>query len=149
MPIATSSISRLTPAAGEKRLVDFKGSSGMDNGKNLESEKLQSQLQSLTEAIRTLAESCQGDSVLLLTLLRGLEASHQEIRDGLFQASFPDNRQALYKLLRNIEANGGWPYIHRMKLRSLLGYAQQLSPLEDDPAESPQDSAETKQNHLK
>ncbi|TAE95207.1 MAG: hypothetical protein EAZ79_19950 [Oscillatoriales cyanobacterium] len=101
----------------------------MDNGKNLESEKLQSQLQSLTEAIRTLAESCQGDSVLLLTLLRALEASHQEIRDGLFQASFPDNRQAVYKLLR-----------------SLLGYAQQLSPLEDDPAESFSDSAGTEQD---
>ncbi|MEG4344050.1 hypothetical protein QUB70_12265 [Microcoleus sp. A003_D6] len=118
----------------------------MDNGKDLESGKLQSQLQLLTEALRTLAESCQGDSLLLLALLRTLEASHQEIRDGLFQASFPDNRQALYKLLRNIEANGGWPYIQRMKLRSLLGYAQQLSPLEDDPAESPEDSAETEQD---
>jgi len=135
----------MTQAAGEKRLVDFKGSSGMDNGKNLESEKLQSQLQSLTEAIRTLAESCQGDSVLLLALLRALEASHQEIRDGLFQASFPDNRQALYKLLRNIEANGGWPYIQRMKLRSLLGYTQQLSPLEDSAAESENDSTETEE----
>jgi hypothetical protein len=118
----------------------------MDNGKNLESEKLQSQLQSLTEAIRTLAESCQGDSVLLLTLLRALEASHQEIRDGLFQASFPDNRQAVYKLLRNIEANGGWPYIQRMKLRSILGYAQQLSPLEDDPANSENDLTGTEQD---
>ena len=114
----------------------------MDNGKDLESEKLQSQMQSLTEALRILAESCQGDSVLLLTLLRTLEASHREIRDGLFQASFPDNRQALYKLLRNIEANGGWPYIQRMKLRSLLGYSQQLSPLEDSAAESENHSAE-------
>ncbi|MEG3861082.1 hypothetical protein QT974_18545 [Microcoleus sp. herbarium12] len=117
----------------------------MDNGKDLESEKLQSQLQSLTEALRTLAESCQGDSVLLLGLLRALEASHREIRDGLFQASFPDNRQALYKLLRNIEANGGWPYIHRMKLRSILGYAQQLSPLENNSPESPEHSAETEE----
>ncbi|MEG4810419.1 hypothetical protein QUA82_25005 [Microcoleus sp. F8-D3] len=118
----------------------------MDNGKDLESAKLQSQMHSLTEAIRTLAESCHGDSLLLLALLRTLEASHREIRDGLFQASFPDNRQALYKLLRNIEANGGWPYIHRMKLRSLLGYTQPLSPLEDSPAEPPQDSAETPQD---
>lgn len=115
----------------------------MDNGKDLESGKLQSQMQSLTEAIRTLAESCQGDSLLLLGLLRTLESSHREIRDGLFQASLPDNRQALYKLLRNIEANGGWPYIHRMKLRSLLGYTQQLSPLEDTSSESQNDSAET------
>ena len=115
----------------------------MDNGKDLESGKLQSQLQSLTEAIRTLAESCQGDSLLLLAVLRALESSHREIRDGLFQASLPDNRQALYKLLKDIEASGGWPYIHRMKLRSLLGYAQQLSPLEDTSRESQNDSAET------
>ena len=118
----------------------------MDNSKDLESGKLQSQLQSLTEAIRTLAESCQGDSLLLLALLRTLESSHREIRDGLFQASFPDNRQALYKLLRNIEANGGWPYIHRMKLRELLGYTEQLSLLEDFPAESQSDSPENPQD---
>ena len=117
----------------------------MDNGKDLESGNLQSQLQSLTEAIRTLAESCQGDSVLLLALLRTLESSHREIRDGLFQASFPDNRQALYKLLRDIEANGGWPYIQRMKLRSLLGYSQQLSSVEHSGAESENDSAETEE----
>jgi hypothetical protein len=117
----------------------------MDNGKDLESEKLQSQLQSLTEAVRTLAESCQGDSLPLLALLRTLESSHREIRDGLFQASLPENRQALYKLLRNIEANGGWPYIHRMKLRELLGYTEQLSPLEDSFADSQSDSTETPQ----
>ena len=118
----------------------------MDNGKDLESGKLQSQLQSLTEAIRTLAESCQGDSVLLLALLRALESSHREIRDGLFQASFPENRQALYKLLRNIEANGGWPYIHRMKLREILGYTEKLSILEDSPAKSDCDSADNPQD---
>ncbi|NJL66897.1 MAG: hypothetical protein HC849_07170 [Oscillatoriales cyanobacterium RU_3_3] len=107
----------------------------MDNGKDLESGKLQSQLQSLTEEIRILAESCQGDSLLLLAVLRALESLHREIRDGLFQASLPDNRQALYKLLRNIEAHGGWPYIHRMKLRSLLECNEQLSVSEDAPAE--------------
>jgi hypothetical protein len=117
----------------------------MDNGKNLDSEKLQSQLQSLTEALRTLAESCQGDSLLLLALLRTLESSHREIRDGLFQESFPENRQALYKLLKNIEAEGGWPYIHRMKLRELLRYTGQLSLLEDAPAEPQSDSAKTPQ----
>lgn len=117
----------------------------MGNGKDLESGKLQSQLQSLTEAIRTLAESCQEDSVLLLALLRTLESSHREIRDGLFQASFPENRQALYKLLRNIEANGGWPYIHRMKLRELLGYTEELSLLEDSRTESDGESAQNPQ----
>ncbi|MGL5061311.1 MAG: hypothetical protein ACRC62_15160 [Microcoleus sp.] len=112
----------------------------MDNGKDLDSGKLQSQLQSLTEEIRTLAESCQGDSLLLLALLRFLESSHREIRDGLFQASLPDNRQALYKLLKDIEAEGGWPYIHRMKLRSLLDYSEKLA-IPDPPTESNSDSA--------
>jgi hypothetical protein len=38
----------------------------------------------------------------------------------LFQASLPDNRQALYALLKDIEESGGWPYVERLKLRSLL-----------------------------
>jgi hypothetical protein len=118
----------------------------MDNGKDLESGKLQSQLQSLTEAIRTLAESCQGDSLLLLAVLRALESSHREIRDGLFQTSLPDNRQALYKLLKDIETEGGWPYIHRMKLRSLLNRAQQIEGPENSTAESECDAVETPQN---
>jgi hypothetical protein len=56
----------------------------------------------------------------LLALLRTLERLHQEIRDSFFQDALPDNRQALYNLLRDIETSGGWPYIHRMKLQSLL-----------------------------
>ncbi|MCU0547052.1 MAG: hypothetical protein MUE44_33650 [Oscillatoriaceae cyanobacterium Prado104] len=112
----------------------------MDNGKDLESGKLQPQLQSLTQEIRTLAESCQGDSLLLLAVLRALESLHREIRDGLFQASLPDNRQALYKLLKDIEAEGGWPYIHRMKLRALLECDKQPPLSEDSAAESNSDS---------
>jgi hypothetical protein len=38
----------------------------------------------------------------------------------VFQVSLPDNRQALYALLKDIEEEGGWPYIDRMRLRSLL-----------------------------
>jgi hypothetical protein len=55
-----------------------------------------------------------------LALLRTLESLHQEIRESVFQASLPDSRQALYALLKDMEATGGWPYIHRMKLQSFL-----------------------------
>lgn len=88
----------------------------------LDAEQLEfeSKLQSMSEAVRNLASSCEGDNLALLSLLRTLEGLHQEIRESLFQASLPDSRQALYSLLKDIEASGGWPYIHRMKLRSLL-----------------------------
>lgn len=77
-------------------------------------------LQSLVEAILAEASCRRGDSLSLLALLRTLESLHREIRDTLFQQSLPDNRQALYSLLKDVEAEGGWPYIHRMRLRSLL-----------------------------
>lgn len=80
----------------------------------------QHELQAIVSAVRTLAENCQGNNIALLAVLRQLEGLHQEIRDGLFQASLPDNRQALYKLLRDIESQGGWPYIERMRLQALF-----------------------------
>lgn len=78
------------------------------------------ELQAITDRIRGQADGCQGDPLAILQLLRILEALHREIREGLFVESLPNNRQDLYSLLREIEASGGWPYINRMKLRSLL-----------------------------
>jgi hypothetical protein len=77
-------------------------------------------LSAIAALVHTTAQSYQGKSSELLALLRLLEALHQGIRDDLFQKSLPDNRQALYALLRDIETEGGWPYIHRMKLQSFL-----------------------------
>ena len=88
--------------------------------KDLEVEQLQVKLQAITADIHSLANSHQGNSLAILALLRALEHSHREIRENLFQKVLPDNRQELYALLRNIEESGGWPYIQRMKLRSLL-----------------------------
>ncbi|MBW4575695.1 MAG: hypothetical protein KME08_10470 [Aphanothece sp. CMT-3BRIN-NPC111] len=82
--------------------------------------KQQPELQAIANTIRALAEKRQGNSLALLALLRTLEQLHREIQEGVFQASLPDNRQALYALLKDIEEEGGWPYIDRMKLRSLL-----------------------------
>ena len=101
----------------------------MSNRDRLKAEQLDlaSELQSLGDTIKNLANSHQGENLALLSLLRTLEGLHQEIRDSLFQDSLPDNRQALYSLLKDIEASGGWPYIHRMKLRSLLSNFQDLA----------------------
>ncbi|MGL5084006.1 MAG: hypothetical protein ACRC8A_21175 [Microcoleaceae cyanobacterium] len=74
-----------------------------------------------------------GDPLALLALLRTLESLHQEIRDSLFQETLPDNRQALYHLLREIESQGGWPYIPRMSLRSLQEKILDQSPEPKNP----------------
>lgn len=78
------------------------------------------ELQTIANAVRSLADSCRGNNIELLAILRQLEGLHQEIRDGIFQASLPDNRQALYALLKDIESQGGWPYIERMRLQALF-----------------------------
>lgn len=82
--------------------------------------QFEANLEAIAAMVRTTAQQQQGHSLELLTLLRLLEALHQEVRDGLFQDSLPSNRQALYALLRDIEMSGGWPYIHRMKLQAFL-----------------------------
>ena len=92
----------------------------MNCDNDLDSQQLQVKLQAITADIHSLANSHQGNSLVLLALLRALEHSHREIRENLFQASLPDSRQALYALLRDIEEEGGWPYIDRMKLQLLL-----------------------------
>lgn len=70
--------------------------------------------------IRALAAEYSSDRLAILHLLRGLEELHREIRDGLFQSSLPESRHELYALLRDIEEQGGWPYIEKMSLRNLL-----------------------------
>jgi hypothetical protein len=81
--------------------------------------ELSQQLQVIAAEIRALAHSHQGDSLALLALLRALEQTHREIRENLFQAALPDSRHRLYALLKDIEEEGGWPYIERMTVRSL------------------------------
>ncbi len=79
-----------------------------------------SKLQAIATDIQALAQSCQGDSLALLALLRCLEALHREIREGVFQESLPDSRHGFHTLLKDIESEGGWPYIERMKLQALI-----------------------------
>ncbi|MBX2863404.1 MAG: hypothetical protein KTR27_07590 [Leptolyngbyaceae cyanobacterium MAG.088] len=77
-------------------------------------------IEEIRAAVQTAAQKRVNDCEALLSLLRQLEELHRDIRDTLFQESLPSNRQHLYFLLREIEVNGGWPYIQRMKLAELL-----------------------------
>jgi len=84
------------------------------------------------------AQISKSDPIKLLAILRKLESLHQEIRDTLFQEALPENRQALYTMLKDIEAKGGWPYIYRLRLRELMerlsqGDLETLFPNEDPP----------------
>jgi hypothetical protein len=92
----------------------------MSNSNNFDSGALSDKLQSITTSVDDAIAASEGDTIALLALLRQLEFLHREIRDGVFQANLPENRQALYALLREIEMEGGWPYIERMRLQAFL-----------------------------
>ncbi len=92
----------------------------MSNGKSPDSDKLSYKLQEVTDSIHEYSAISQGDILAILALLRQLEKLHREVRDGIFQESLPSNRQALYSLLKDIEAEGGWPYIERMRIQNLM-----------------------------
>lgn len=97
----------------------------MSNSNNFESVMLSYKLQAINVAVQDAVTACQGDIIQLLALLRQLESLHREIRDGVFQSNLPENRQALYALLREIESEGGWPYIERMRLQAFLKFLEQ------------------------
>jgi hypothetical protein len=77
-------------------------------------------LEAIATLVQSIAVTRKDDCLSLLALLRLLEALHRDICTNLFQDTLPSSRQPLYALLRDIETNGGWPYIHRMKIRRLL-----------------------------
>jgi hypothetical protein len=77
-------------------------------------------IEEIAAEIYELAKHSQHDPIALLHLLRTLELVHHGIQDDYFQLALPDSRQALYAFLKNIEENGGWPYIQRWKLQALL-----------------------------
>jgi hypothetical protein len=92
----------------------------MNHDQNLVSINFSIKLQAIAKATKEAVADSQGNIAALLALLRQLEHLHREIRDGVFQENLPDNRQRLYALLRDIESEGGWPYIERMRLQGVL-----------------------------
>lgn len=77
-------------------------------------------LQVLRDTVQALVADRQDDGAGLLELLRELERFHRQIEQGPFREALPDGRNALYQLLQDMERSGGWPYIPRPRLRSLL-----------------------------
>jgi hypothetical protein len=102
----------------------------------LDSTATSEDLEAISSQIHSMADRSQGDIHSLLLLLRTLEKLHREIQEGYFQAALPDSRQALYTLLRDIEENGGWPYIQRWKLQALFANLPQQAEIEDVEIES-------------
>ena len=80
----------------------------------------QNSLKQLQEEIYAIANESQDDLWKLLDILRSLEKVHRQIREELFEPSLPDNRQNLYKLLKEVDESGGWPYIPRMRLQEFF-----------------------------
>jgi hypothetical protein len=81
---------------------------------------LADRLAQISELSRQVAQNSHTEVTDLLEILRTLEMLHREIRDDLFQNALPTDRHNLYRLLRDIEENGGWPYIERLRLQDLL-----------------------------
>ncbi|MGC1310182.1 MAG: hypothetical protein WA885_23380 [Phormidesmis sp.] len=100
------------------------------SSQNLPPKDLSADLLQLAEVVRTAAQTREGDCLALLALLRLLDELHYEIRDTLFREALPDNRQRLYRLLKDIEQQGGWPYIKRMNLAALLEHFEESSPID-------------------
>ena len=94
------------------------------NQKPLNTDNLDTSLQRIGDELWILAAKNQQDSLSLLSMLRGIEEIHRKIRTELFEPSLPKTRNDLYQLVKDIEEKGGWPYIQRMKLKSLLQHLE-------------------------
>ncbi len=79
-----------------------------------------SDIATIVQKIQEIADRSQGDPIALLHLLRALERVHRDIQGDYLLSALPDSRQSLYALLRDIEENGGWPYIPRWKIHALF-----------------------------
>jgi hypothetical protein len=81
---------------------------------------LTTRLQQVSAIGLQLAVDHQQQTDELLAILRTLEELHRHIREDFFQPALPQSRHSLYSLLMEIESQGGWPYIERMRLQDLL-----------------------------
>lgn len=105
----------------------------MDSGMGQEQQaKREALLTTLSELVGSLVEDNHDNAIALVELLRVLERLHRGITEGAFQQALPQNRQELYKLMRVIEEEGGWPHIPKMRLQTL--YNHLIDPPEPEPA---------------
>ncbi|TYQ29099.1 hypothetical protein PseudUWO311_02905 [Pseudanabaena sp. UWO311] len=90
-----------------------------------------SEVDAISDRLWQIAQDQQNDVASLLQILRVLEVIHKRIRDDLFQPALPTSRHELFNLLRDIETNGGWPHIYRMKINEICRYLEQPEALEE------------------
>ena len=109
------------------------------SGSELFSQNLPEDLLQLSQVVQSTAQGREGDCLALLALLRLLNELHSEIRDTLFREALPDNRRRLYRLLKDIEQQGGWPYIKRMQLLALLEHLEETDPEDNAVAQGNQE----------
>lgn len=76
--------------------------------------------EAICQELLAIAETQSDNSITLLAMLRQLESVHRQICENYFYATLPERRRDLYNILRDIEENGGWPYIARPKLQFIL-----------------------------
>ena len=90
-----------------------------------------SELEAIGDRLWQISQSQHGNSANLLKVLRILEEIHKRIRDDLFQPALPNSRHELFNLLRDIETNGGWPHIYRMKINEICQHLEENEKLEE------------------
>jgi hypothetical protein len=81
---------------------------------------LETELEMIVDRVNAVAGKCGDDSDRLLALLRTLEGLHRRICAEQFEPSLPNTRKDLYALLKDMEESGGWPYIERGKLQTVM-----------------------------
>ncbi len=86
-------------------------------GKNLD---LSQNLEALLQDILAIAAENEGEGETQLVILRELEKLHRQICEQYFYPTLPERRRDLYNLLRDMEEDGGWPYIARPKLKFIM-----------------------------
>ncbi|MEN9230053.1 MAG: hypothetical protein Q6L68_04040 [Thermostichus sp. DG02_5_bins_236] len=91
-------------------------------------ENLPPDLRQIMLAIKQAAQVRAGACVDLLMLLRLLEEMHRLILDGTFRESLPNTRQALYRVLQDLEEAGDWPYLPRLHIQALMQQLEESPP---------------------
>lgn len=86
----------------------------------ISAEDLPPDLRQIMLAVEQAAQARAGACVELLMLLRLLEELHRAILEGAFRESLPNTRQALYRVLQDLEEAGDWPYLPRLHIQALM-----------------------------
>ena len=108
----------------------------MTQNRDIHSVDLDSLLADVAKNLFALAEKNQHDNLFLLSLLRSLEQIHRQIRVNYFDLALPQTRNDLYQFIKEIEEQGGWPYIERMRLKELLQNLESNESLVDSASKS-------------